>query len=185
MKKFLLTLVICMLSIFSFASEVIEIEKYENGNTKYEVISHPTVDGDIFEYNAYYENGSFMISGMYNEYGRKSGFWSTYYENGQIESRIFYSNGIRNGKGLYYDVDGSVLAQDEYRYGKKHGIWAQYSEDGKLLCQREYKRDKKHGTWKQFNDDGKMLLATDEYKRGKLIEGWSWSESQGLIARYP
>lgn len=183
MKKFLLTLAISLLSVFSFAGKVVEIEKYDNGNTKTELIAHPGVDGDTYEYNEYYVDGSVKLNGEYNEYGRKSGGWYSYYDNGQLESYAFFSNGTYHGNWWWYDRDGSVLAKVTYKHGKKHGDWAQYTHDGQLICERHFKRGKAHGVWKVY--EGDMLVVQEEYKNGKLVDGWEWHEEKGLIARYP
>lgn len=183
MKKFLLTILLSTLSLFTFANRVVESEKYDNGNTKYELIAVPGVDGETFEYHSYYIDGSKEIVGTYNEIGNKSGFWISYYENGQMETQTFYSNGIKHGNAWQYDEDGSVISHAQYKQGKKHGKWTHYDRDGNLISEREYKRDKRHGEWTYY--DGGRLLVSQEYSRGKLLQGWQWSEDKGLVASHP
>lgn len=170
MKKFLLTLFVCVMYVFAFSNEVIERAEYDNGNTKYEIIAVPGVDGDAYEYRKYHKSGELALEGRYNEYGRKSGSWIEYYASGQKESYKFYSNGERHGTWWIYDEDGSVLCKYEFKRNKRHGTWVQYDEDGDLKLKREYKKGRKHGEWLTY-DDQDRLIVSETYKRGDLIDG--------------
>lgn len=184
MKKFLLILFLYTFSIFAFSNNVIECVEYDNGNTRYEIIAIPGVDGDTYEYREYYKGGELSAKGDYNEYGHRSGEWIEYYESSQIKSYKFYNNGEKHGVWWFYDKDGSVLYKYEFKRNKKHGEWIQYDKKGELVLKREYKRGKKHGEWKSYDDQGRLLVS-EEYNKGELIEGWTWSHDEGLIARYP
>jgi len=184
MKRFIITLLACFMYFFAFSNNVIERGDYDNGNKKYELIAIPGIDGDTYEYKEYHRNGELSVHGNYDEFGRKSGEWLRYYQDGDKLSYSFYSNGQKHGNWFIYDKDGSILSEYEYKNGEKHGKWIQYDKDGDLIAKRKYKRGKKHGEWLSYDDQGRLIVL-EEYKRGDLIDGWTWNNSEGLIARYP
>jgi antitoxin component YwqK of YwqJK toxin-antitoxin module len=159
MRKILFTLLFSFISLVSLSNEVVDSSMYDNGNIKERLVAVPGIDGDTYEYTMYYEDGSLRVFGEYNEFGVKSGVWKAYYNSGELQSFSFYSN------------------------GEKHGTWWTYNKDGSPQSKREFKRGKRHGEWLMYEND--MLVVSEEYKKGKLKEGWEWDQDRGLIARCP
>lgn len=55
--------------------------------------------------------------------GRWHGIYETYYFNGQLESKISYSNGEFDGPLERYYFDGQVIARGTYDKGDRCGEW--------------------------------------------------------------
>ncbi len=55
--------------------------------------------------------------------GRWHGIYETYYFNGQLESKISYSNGEFDGPLERYYFDGQVIARGTYDKGTRCGEW--------------------------------------------------------------
>lgn len=156
MKRFLLTLIISMFSVFCFAGEEVkQVEKYNNGNIKCEVVS--VNYGTYYKYIKYYKTGEICVVGYYNEFGDKHSEWITYYKSGNKASYKVYNN------------------------GKKDGEWYFYTESGDVFVKAEYKNDKRHGEWHQYDRNGR-LMAKNVYKKGVLKEGLKWTKTNGLVA---
>ena len=64
----------------------------------------------------YFKNGIMMAEGFYVK-GKMSGYWHTFYENGQLKQKGKYDH--RN-KGIY---------------SQKTGKWLEYTADGKLFSE--------------------------------------------------
>ncbi|MDP6456596.1 MAG: SUMF1/EgtB/PvdO family nonheme iron enzyme [Candidatus Marinimicrobia bacterium] len=59
-----------------------------------------------------------------------NGIWTNYFENGEISSEIFYVDGKRNGKTIYYNKNGNKQENGNYKNGEKVGNWTGYNKDG-------------------------------------------------------
>ena len=59
-----------------------------------------------------------------------NGIWTNYFENGEISSEIFYVDGKRNGKTIYYNKNGNKQGNGNYKNGEKVGKWTGYNKDG-------------------------------------------------------
>ena len=46
--------------------------------------------------------------------GRLSGSFTTYYSNGNIQSKILYQNGRKNGFSKFYDKNGTLVKKTKY-----------------------------------------------------------------------
>ena len=65
---------------------------------------------------SYYENGQIQNHGNYKYtesgvYSRKDGVWKYYYDNGQIQSESIIKNGVEELK--FYDQEGNLLPEGE------------------------------------------------------------------------
>ena len=65
---------------------------------------------------SYYENGQIQNHGNYKYtesgvYSRKDGVWKYYYDNGQIQSESIIKDGVEELK--FYDKEGNLLPEGE------------------------------------------------------------------------
>jgi antitoxin component YwqK of YwqJK toxin-antitoxin module len=69
---------------------------------------------------------------------------SSYYENGQIEYKIHYKNGNKDGEWISYYENGRIKGKINYKNGKEDdGEWVSYYEDGQIKEKRTYKDGKR------------------------------------------
>ncbi|MCC5917770.1 MAG: hypothetical protein JJU02_10655 [Cryomorphaceae bacterium] len=59
-----------------------------------------------------------------------AGSVSTYFENGQLQTRHAQINGESHGVYEKYDENGTLLTRGHFKEGKRHGKWITYSPDG-------------------------------------------------------
>lgn len=69
----------------------------------------------------YYESGSLMSFGNFDNEGNKDGEWKFYYNNGGIKEIAIYDSGELNGLNLQYDKDGRLHISIPYENGNIHG----------------------------------------------------------------
>jgi antitoxin component YwqK of YwqJK toxin-antitoxin module len=69
--------------------------------------------------------------------GLKQGLWEEYWDNGNLQSKGSYVNGLKEGYWEYYE-DGNLISKGLYKEGNKEGIWEYYNKDGSLDCKILY-----------------------------------------------
>ena len=96
---------------------------------------------------------------MYNqiEKGNLTGAFLKYYENGQLQERISYSDGYEEGIREEYFEDGQLRFQINYKSGKIHGIITRYHENGQLAEETSYFYGVKHGPNTFYDKSGKSI----------------------------
>lgn len=114
--------------------EKIVVEKYPSGKKKREKIYniHPhTSQKKLWQEITYYENGHIQIKGHYQN-GLMHGPWAVYYENGILWSEGYFKNGKRDSVARVYYPSGNLRYEGMYKNGKQTGTWKFYAPDGKI-----------------------------------------------------
>jgi len=130
--------------------------KYTNLNLEYNFrwmnVNIYEKSGEITgEYITYFENGNIQEKGNYSN-GIKRGEWSTYYENGQIYKKDLYDeNGKLNGPFVYFFEDGQLFQKGNYHNGNLDGWWEQHYRGG-VPREIEYKTLYKDGLTIQLTE---------------------------------
>lgn len=105
------------------------------------------------EYITYYENGNIEEKGSFDN-GLKKGKWITYYENGQINKKDSYNeNGKLTGPFEYYFENGQTFQKGNYHNGNLDGWWEQHYRGG---VPREIE-------YKTLYKDGFTIQLTEQY----------------------
>jgi hypothetical protein len=102
----------------------------------------------------YTRDGKYQSLGRYDK-ERAVGKWENFYENGQMQSEIYYGDRSftksvwdslgnqqvvgGNGKQVTTDSDGKIIEEGEYKDGLKQGNWLGYYPSGKPHYQEFYR----------------------------------------------
>ena len=97
-----------------------------------------------------------------------TGVYTDYYENGQLESRINYKNGKREGFGERFHENGQLLATGHFKKGKQTGVDERFYDSGEVYWKRNWKGGELHGVWESFYINGKTKILSD-WKNGKEL----------------
>lgn len=81
----------------------------------------------------------------------------TYYNNGNIESRVASVNGA--DMITIFHEEGGVKETGIVENGKREGQWERYDAQGNLVARAYYKNDKKAGDWVFWNADGSLKMT--------------------------
>lgn len=140
-----------LLALFSCQNEgEVKIERYSNGNLKYEI---------------------FYLSDSV-----KHGLAKTYYYEGVIKEEIEFTNGKREGKYINYHKNGSIKGEAEYSNDKVEGYSYYYNEQGALMTKSFWYNGKKFGPTSFYRENGlirKFVICDfDE----KIIYIINWNE---------
>ncbi|WP_243718092.1 toxin-antitoxin system YwqK family antitoxin [Pedobacter changchengzhani] len=119
------------------------------------------------KYKIPFDEGGFALYTIKSGKITGDAFW--YSTAGNVECKLRYKNGVRNGLKENYDRDGKVWLRQEFINGKQDGINEMYS-GGQLSNKSEYKNNKKDGP--QYSYSGDKVITETNYKDG-LRDGLS------------
>jgi len=97
----------------------------------------------------------------------------TYYDNGQIETRVNYQpkseGGLKHGISEEYYENGSLYKKYTFQNGKRHGPYERYFENGRLEVKTNFENDKLHGPYERYSKySSKRLELKTNFKNGRL-----------------
>ena len=90
---------------------------------------------------------------------------TSYYESGQVKTKMTYRNGVPTGNALEYFENGNLREETDYsNSGRDRKITRYHNAAGKLAqAELQYKNNRPAGTWKEFFPDGKTPRKTEAY----------------------
>jgi antitoxin component YwqK of YwqJK toxin-antitoxin module len=135
MKKLLPILFV--LIITSCSKEVPADQLVERNGIKYEVNSQTPFTGASL---TYYNNGQLEDRKTYKD-GMFDGLQEWYFSNGQLEYRKTYKGGVQVGVYESYFFNGQARARINIKDGMYDGLSEIYSENGKVETIECYKND--------------------------------------------
>jgi len=97
---------------------------------------------------------------------------TSYFESGQVKSKLTYRNGIPTGKGVEYFVSGNPHEETDYsNNGRDRKITRYQDAAGKLMqADEQYRNNRPAGTWRDYFPDGKAVRKTETYgPSGRLV----------------
>ncbi len=158
-------------------------DKYPSGEVRYERqvarFSDNHFEADGF-YREYYKNGQLFAEGQYRR-GRQQGEWTYHHDNGQIDRKVTFDNGLPDGDVDVYRADGTLSAKRAFDKGKRSGEWIVYDDTGKQMLSEEHYRDgQRDGVWKSWFPSG-QLQREITFKAGKpdgVAKEWNEDGSQ-------
>lgn len=119
----------------------------------------------------------------------------SYFKNGKIQERLFYSSGLQNGEHTAYYENGNIKEHCSLTEGKKNGILSSFTEDGKVCRLTVYKEDAPadfyvitdmDGNYSKYDSETNQVIfetpelkeIQTEYKNGVA---WPYYNKNGLI----
>ena len=108
----------------------------------------------------------------------KSGFYSSWYSNGQLEYEANYKDGILDGKYKRWYQNGKLESEGKYKNDKKEGLWKRWEENG-FYNEYNYKEGRLEGSHKRWDDNG-QICGESNYKNGQLITRKEFYKHGGL-----
>lgn len=184
---------------------------YPNGQAETEVLADKNGRG---RYRSFYASGKLQTEGTYapaplvqravkNPLGDDltkrvapvtgtnslDGPATSYFESGQIKTKITYRNGVPTGHGLEYFPDGNPREDTDYsNNGRDRRITRYFDAAGQLAqAGEQYKNNRPTGTWREFYPDGKTPRKTEAYGPTGRLQGerLTYFENGQIQARQP
>ncbi len=102
-----------------------------------------------------YPSGSIKSSTRY-EAGKPHGESLGYYENGQIQVREVFRDGVSHGTRTKWYTDGVKQSEGRIVGGEFDGLFSRWDEEGRLLMEVELKSGVPHGTSRSWYTGGAL-----------------------------
>lgn len=90
--------------------------------------------GDYFEK---YHSGVIKVRGFFR-FGKKSGKWMYFFQDGKLWSEAFFENDKMNGESNVYHPNGQLMYSGHYNMDKADSVWMFYDSTGKMVEKRDY-----------------------------------------------
>lgn len=154
---------------------------YNNGFTHLDQLyikasfSNDTLNGD---YERYYSNGKLEMIGNH-DMGYKTGKWSFYHENGQLQKELTYINQEIDGVYKSFHENGVPFQTGQYEKGRKTGKWFYKNSENVLGSVTIYDNDHKRIDW--YFDNGKVKRSENYKYNGKSEEDCKYSSLDDCI----
>jgi len=154
------------------------VKRYNNFNSTIKKVYY-ILDGERHgEYIENYENGNINIKSNYIN-GLLHGEYIKNYENGNIHIKSNYANGLLQGEYLYYTSDGLLKITCNYDKGRLHGAYNTYHNGVTIISKTECYAGFKHGKESIFRENG-TLLSEATYENGILNGSYFSYRDDGL-----
>lgn len=121
------------------------------------------------DFYKYYHSNQLAETGQY-KCGLKEGYWKTWFENGALQSEVYWSSGQRDGSYYMYDQTGFLVEKGRFKNNKKHGRWINYISKDTLKYRRGelvIKKVKVKDTLSDKPGFFKRLFGSKKEKQGK------------------
>lgn len=122
--------------------------------------------------------GNYQDNGVYtsNEGMPLNGEIEVKNDQGILEQKITFKNGLLHGPIISYNTDGSVRETGMYKKGLKSGQWMQLDEKGNKVAIAFYEDGLKHGRWYFWSPTGKIAFEL-EYVKGVAVTKRQFDEN--------
>ncbi len=134
------------------------------------------VQGKPTGFEQYYENGKMKartIDSADIQYVLR------YNENGVLQQKERLKNKLLEGPSYRYYDDGSIESIVYYKEGKKHGPFRLYYKTKKLKAECNFVNDSIDGLFKTWTEDG--FYGEEYFKMGKRIGVWKYYYPGGKL----
>ena len=107
----------------------------------------------------YYKNGKIKSKEYYTG-NRKTGIWQYYYENGKLRTEVIFNSLSQDEEAIVktYDEKGVIISSGKVINGEMVGVWNYYDEMGRKL--NTY--DMTKGIIMTYSEKGKVILKVSE-----------------------
>lgn len=74
--------------------------------------------------------------------GKYDGPYKQFFSSGQLRTKGFYDNGVKNGLWESYHENGTLHSKGTYKNGFWEGLWVDHYEDGSIRSKGFYRNGK-------------------------------------------
>lgn len=103
----------------------------------------------------------------------RNGPYESYYDNGQLQEKAFYRNGLLDGERVLYFENGQSEIVEHYLEGRMHGPYEVYYASGAPLLKQVFDRDTLRGESLRFYENGQLeekVFFVDNLENGPFQE---------------
>jgi uncharacterized protein len=132
-----------------------------------------------------WNNSQKLVDGVrinqYDYEGNETGYWESYWDNGNLSTKGSYVDGEEDGYWeTYHYNNGQLSSKGGYKNGKRYGKWEYYWDNGNLHMKGNFKNGREDGIWEFYNSNG-YLWSKELYHKNGFIEKLPITESKKLF----
>lgn len=129
----------------------------------------------------YYNNGQIRSDITLIE-NIKNGEVLTYFEDGSLAVKGYFTKNKRDKKWYFYDENTKkLIAVENYIDGKLEGEQLYYYPDGKLKVKGDYKEDNRVGFWQMYDEDGRLSVQNIFLDGEQVISVAIFQENEKIL----
>ncbi len=187
MKILLFIFCVVLLSSYSYSEEISSGQIVKTNGIVYE-INPKSLQKFLFEETYtpfsgtvlyFHENGQLQGRENYQD-GVQDGLGEEFFENGQLRVRENYKEDKLDGRVEWFYENGQIDLIGNWRDGKEEGLFEWFWDDGKLRYKGNYKDGKRDELWEGFYKNGQLEYRKN-YKDGKLDGLWERFRDNGQL----
>lgn len=114
----------------------------------------------------FHENGMVKAAGFIDEKGKKNGVWNYYYDNGELQEKLTFTDDVKNGISEGWFSNKNKWYRENFVDGKISGKAVTYFYNGLLKSEFNYMNGLLEGEQKYYDYKGN-LTNTVNYKADK------------------
>lgn len=178
-KTVLLLLSLCTITAQAIELDTLYYDKYGKGvgaqvfSSYYRVVPKVIDNDSVKPMRDFYVTGEMKMEGNFISVDAEDDSRSmfdgeviSYFKNGEIERKVFFEKGLKQGNHIQYMENGLVLTSENYINGKLNGVSTQFDEDGMSGLQIEYSNGEPIDEYATlFNRDGLRSLVLRDSKK--------------------
>jgi len=155
-------------------------KKYDNGKTRYK--GQFENDYEVGDFFFYYPNGNIKSKLTYSENGKLCKV-SLFNKKGNVEAKGYYYDKKKHRAWRYYSAStGNTLKKEVYNKGVKDGKWVTYYPSEQIATEITWVNGKREGEWKEYFENGRLRLSTT-FVNNKLDGDYESYYLNGQISR--
>ncbi len=127
----------------------------------------------------YWENGNLQSELNYTN-GKLNGISTWYFENGRKEQEVFYTYNKLDGPQSRWYPSGTLESRSLYKDGKLEGTALTFDEDGNKATEETYTNDTLDGIFNQWYSSGQLKIH-GRYDKGYFTGQWVYHNVYGTV----
>lgn len=145
--------------------EIISFKTYDASG---KVLNEGEKKRNELEFERRFPNGVVQSKGNYIR-GEQVGIWSFYNQFGVLTSEEeFNENGELDGESREYFDNGQIEIRSIYKDGLRDGYFVDYYKNGQIFKDGFFVEDERQGEWNYYDRDGNMMFS-EFYSEGSLL----------------
>ena len=130
-------------------------------------------------YASFYDDGAKKECGLYVN-GRKEGVWLSFFQNGNVSTRILYHEGLKNGKYEEYFEDGKLKVTGNYQLDTAEGAWTRFFPSQRVQIIDTFSNDMPNGIHQSFFENGN-LESEGRLLKNERVGEWIYNNNHGMM----
>jgi antitoxin component YwqK of YwqJK toxin-antitoxin module len=106
---------------------------------------------------SYFPDGTTIFTKSDFAEGKQNGEYVEYFQNGQINYKYSFKNGIEDGEWVWYNEEGNLLKKAIYKDGELNGEWITYHSNGQINVKGQFENGEEIGEWFQWDAEGNPM----------------------------